>query len=90
MDWVAAKVYRPRMFRQLRNDKMYRQGRTVLKQSGKAVKATDTRAMRAMGKKINLWRNSWRTPHGSCMSTRPSNVFYNMGMAVPKSNCHHQ
>ena len=32
---VAAKVYRPRMFRNLRNDKMYRQGREVLTEDGK-------------------------------------------------------
>ena len=51
MPLAAAKVYRPRMFRQLSNDKMYRQGRPTLKESGRAVKATDTRAMRAMNKK---------------------------------------
>lgn len=32
---VAAKVYRPRMFRNLRNDKMYRQGREILTAGGK-------------------------------------------------------
>jgi RIO kinase 1 len=35
LDVVAAKVYRPRMFRNLRNDKMYRQGRGVLTEDGK-------------------------------------------------------
>lgn len=34
---IAAKVYRPRMFRQLRNDAMYRQGRKVLDEDGKEV-----------------------------------------------------
>jgi RIO kinase 1 len=34
---VAAKVYRPRMFRQLRNDALYRQGRKVLDEDGKEV-----------------------------------------------------
>jgi RIO kinase 1 len=33
-DLVAAKVYRPRMFRNLRNDKMYRQGREILLAGG--------------------------------------------------------
>jgi RIO kinase 1 len=32
---LAAKVYRPRMFRNLRNDKMYRQGREVLTAQGR-------------------------------------------------------
>jgi RIO kinase 1 len=31
---LAAKVYRPRMFRNLRNDKMYRQGREILTAGG--------------------------------------------------------
>ena len=32
---LAAKVYRPRMFRNLRNDKMYRQGREILVAGGR-------------------------------------------------------
>lgn len=35
LDLVAAKVYRPRMFRNLRNDAMYRRGREVLVATGK-------------------------------------------------------
>jgi RIO kinase 1 len=34
---VAAKVYRPRMLRNLKNDQLYREGRTVLDVDGKAV-----------------------------------------------------
>lgn len=49
--WAAAKVYRPRMFRQLRNDKRYREGRTILTAEGRPVKETDHRLMRAIGKK---------------------------------------
>jgi RIO kinase 1 len=48
---LAAKVYRPRMFRNLRNDKMYREGRAILTSDGRAVKKTDHRIMRAVGKK---------------------------------------
>src|SRR5262249_41243784 len=48
---LAAKVYRPRMFRNLRNDKMYRDGRALLTSDGRAVKKTDHRIMRAVGKK---------------------------------------
>jgi RIO kinase 1 len=35
IDLLAAKVYRPRMFRNLRNDKMYREGREVLTAGGR-------------------------------------------------------
>lgn len=51
---LAAKVYRPRMFRQLRNDKMYREGRQILKQDGHAAKETDHRMMRAVAKKTEF------------------------------------
>jgi len=34
---VAAKVYRPRMLRNLKNDQLYREGRTVLDENGRAV-----------------------------------------------------
>jgi RIO kinase 1 len=37
LDLIAAKVYRPRVFRNLRNDARYRQGRTVMDEDGKAV-----------------------------------------------------
>lgn len=44
----AAKVYRPRMFRNLRNDKMYREGRAAIGANGKEVNAKDWRALKAM------------------------------------------
>jgi RIO kinase 1 len=34
---MAAKVYRPRMLRNLKNDQLYREGRTVLDENGRAV-----------------------------------------------------
>jgi len=46
--WLAAKVYRPRMFRNLRNDGMYREGRAAIDASGKEVNAKDWRALKAM------------------------------------------
>jgi RIO kinase 1 len=49
--FIAAKVYRPRMFRQLRNDALYREGRDVLTASGNAIKPNEDRIMRALGKK---------------------------------------
>jgi RIO kinase 1 len=61
--WLAAKVYRPRMFRNLRNDKRYRQGRHVLTTEGKEVKENDLREMRALNKKTSfgeqLSHTSW-------------------------------
>ena len=37
VELVAAKIYRPRMFRALRNDALYREGRSVIDASGKSV-----------------------------------------------------
>jgi RIO kinase 1 len=51
LDMVAAKVYRPRRFRHLRNDALYRRGRETLTSDGNVVKKTDHRIMRALGKK---------------------------------------
>ncbi len=60
---LAAKVYRPHMFRSLRNDAMYREGREVLAGDGKVVKKTDDRVMRALGKKtafgLQVAHTSW-------------------------------
>jgi RIO kinase 1 len=39
-DLLAAKIYRPRMFRSLSNDAQYREGRVVRNESGKQVKLT--------------------------------------------------
>lgn len=59
----AAKVYRPRMFRSLSNDAMYREGREVLNAEGRALKKTDQRSMRALGKKtaygVQVAHTSW-------------------------------
>ncbi|MGB0387055.1 MAG: RIO1 family regulatory kinase/ATPase [Ardenticatenaceae bacterium] len=61
--FLAAKVYRPRKFRHLRNDRMYREGRQTLSARGKAVKKSDHRTMRALGKKTGfgaeLSHTSW-------------------------------
>ena len=48
---LAAKVYRPRSFRNLRNDAVYKEGRPVLTADGQRVKNSDHRIMRALGKK---------------------------------------
>ncbi|MEP7198495.1 MAG: RIO1 family regulatory kinase/ATPase, partial [Chloroflexota bacterium] len=51
-DLLAVKVYRPRRFRNLRNDAQYRAGRDVLDEQGKAVRAL--RELRAMEKKTRF------------------------------------
>src|SRR5205085_12669452 len=60
---LAAKVYRPRQFRALRNDKMYREGRPILREDGRPVKKTDHRLLRAVGKKtafgVQVEHTSW-------------------------------
>jgi len=60
---VAAKVYRPRQFRNLSNDAMYKEGREVLGGDGKVVKKNAHRTMRAMGKKtsfgVQVAQTSW-------------------------------
>ena len=80
---VAAKVYRPRMFRNLRNDKMYREGRAVLKASGKEVKGNDHRILRALGKKSaygqEVSHTSWLMYEFTTMQT-----LYNAGASIPK------
>jgi len=47
VEYIAAKVYRPRMFRQLRNDHTYREGRAILSDSDH-VRGYDYRMERAI------------------------------------------
>ena len=54
MQYVAAKVFRPRMFRAMRNDWMYKQGRGILDAEGKTV--LDGRSLRAMKRKTRFGR----------------------------------
>lgn len=51
---MAAKVYRPRQFRNLRNDKMYREGRELLNSAGGTLHARNTREMRAIHNKTSF------------------------------------
>lgn len=60
---LAAKVYRPRQFRNLSNDALYREGRTILTPEGAPVKGTQDRIVRAIGKKtpmgVQVEHTSW-------------------------------
>ncbi len=81
--YLAAKVYRPRMFRQLRNDRMYREGREILTEEGRAVKKTDARTMRALGKKTSygaqVAHTSWLMYEFNTLK-----LLYAAGAAVPQ------
>lgn len=59
--YLAAKVYRPRKFRQLRNDSLYREGRLRLDDEGHEIH--DGRALHAIRKRTNfgmgLLHTSW-------------------------------
>lgn len=80
---LAAKVYRPRQFRQLRNDKMYREGRSILSPDGKIVKQNNQRAMRALDQKsafgAELEHTSWLMYEFTTLQR-----LYKLGAAVPK------
>ncbi|HEX9441950.1 MAG TPA: RIO1 family regulatory kinase/ATPase [Roseiflexaceae bacterium] len=79
---LAAKVYRPRMFRNLRNDHVYREGREILTADGRPVKKTDHRVMRAIGKKTafgtQVQHTSWLMYEYTTMDQ-----LYRAGAAVP-------
>jgi RIO kinase 1 len=83
VELVAAKVYRPRMFRNLRNDKTYREGRAILTAEGHEVKKTDHRIMRAIGKKTafgaQVAHTSWLMHEYTALER-----LYPVGAAVPK------
>lgn len=82
-EFLAAKVYRPRMFRNLRNDKMYREGRQVLMDDGRPVDARDVRTVRAIGKKsaygLQVAHTSWLMHEFNAMKT-----LYQAGADVPE------
>ena len=47
---LAANVYRPRMFRNLRQDHQYREGRGMIDMDGRAIRGNDARVLRAVNK----------------------------------------
>jgi RIO kinase 1 len=57
-EYIAAKVFRPRMFRAMRNDAYYKQGRGIMDGEGKLV--LDGRSLRALRK---------RTGYGKALDT---------------------
>lgn len=81
--WLAAKVYRPRFFRNLRNDHAYRRGRMTLDTNGRPLKANDKRLTKALNKKSNLGQQmmhtSWLMHEYTTLE-----MLYDAGAAVPK------
>lgn len=81
---IAAKVYRPRMFRNLRNDKIYREGRTLLKPPGSSTKQRDERILRAVKNKSDFGQEvehmSWLMHEHKTLKT-----LFAAGGAVPQA-----
>jgi len=82
--YLAAKVYRPRRFRTMRNDARYRRGRQILIGEGRPAKTTDHRIMRAIGKKtkfgVQVMHTSWLMHEYVAMEQ-----LYQAGAAVPRT-----
>jgi len=80
---LAAKVYRPQMFRTMKNDYMYREGRQILASNGSALKTSDNREMRAIGKKTDfglaVMHTSWLMHEFKTLKS-----LYDAGASVPK------
>lgn len=81
---LAVKVYRPRKFRTMRNDSLYRQGRAILDAYGHDHDyARDQRIIRAIGKKTTFGRQvqhtSWLMHEYTAME-----CLYQAGAAVPQ------
>jgi RIO kinase 1 len=81
---LAAKVYRPRKFRNLRNDGVYRQGRAILNPFGRDHDyARDQRILRAVGKKtafgFQVQHTSWLMHEYTALER-----LHQAGAAVPR------
>jgi RIO kinase 1 len=82
---LAAKVYRPRMFRELSNDKLYREGRGILTAEGQDANQSihADRVRRAVGKKTAFGR---QVAHTSWLMHEFTSLqrLYDAGAAVPR------
>ena len=83
VEFVAAKIYRPKMFRQLRNDAMYKEGRAILDSSGEEVTERDKRTMRAIKHKSKfgdfVTHQSWLMHEYQTLE-----LLHDAGASVPK------
>jgi RIO kinase 1 len=82
MRYAAAKVYRPNMFRNMRNDAVYREGRMMLNQRGVSIRENESRVMRALHKKTaygqEVAHTSWLMHEYTTLQT-----VYTAGVPVP-------
>lgn len=80
---LAAKVYRPRMFRQLRNDAIYRRGRDLIAGDGTRLNDSDQNEMKAVRKNTafgqKVRHTSWLMHEYTTLKT-----LYQEGAAVPR------
>lgn len=84
VELLAAKLYRPRIFRNLRNDSLYRMGRTVLDAEGKRVGSREARAMENKTKfGQNLRQSNWLATEVAALS-----LLYEAGADVPRVYAH--
>ncbi len=81
---MAAKVYRPRQFRNLSNDSEYREGREFLAAAGGILRNRDTREMRAIKGKsefgAGLMHQSWLMYEYTTLEN-----LHQLGAAVPRT-----
>lgn len=81
---VAAKVYRPKQFRNLRNDALYREGRDIINSEGNLIKAqTTNRVIRAVNNKSDFGSE---VLHGSWVAHEFGTLdrLYRMNAQVPQ------
>ncbi|HSH03538.1 MAG TPA: RIO1 family regulatory kinase/ATPase [Anaerolineae bacterium] len=85
MRWLAAKLYRPRMLRHLKNDAMYKEGRMTL--DGDGQEARKSRDLRALQKKTRYGQHldfmTWIVHE-----FRTQALLYEAGGAVPRPLAH--
>jgi RIO kinase 1 len=83
LDLIAAKVYRPRQFRNLKNDSQYRQGRPMLAGDGSVISQRDWRAQKAIAAKsafgLSAIQTSWVEYEYQTMKR-----LHEAGVAVPE------
>jgi RIO kinase 1 len=79
VEYLAAKVYRPRMFRNLSNDAQYREGRSAVDEAGKSV-VKDRRAKHAIAKKTHFGQELL---HGSWLYNEYNSLQHLQGTGIP-------
>lgn len=83
LEWLAAKVYRPRSMRNLRNDRLYREGRELAVSVSGVNRRRDSRMARALKNKsdfgVQIAHSSWILHEYGALDK-----LHRAGAAVPK------